>query len=126
MQRPPDLKKAPRDADEGALRQPSPKWRALGLALLGLAAFGLTFFTVKVVRSLAQGSLPESPAGMAWIPGGEFRMGNDAADAPADEKPAHVVHVDGFWMDQTEVTNAEFRQFVELSGYTTTAEREPK
>jgi sulfatase modifying factor 1 len=126
MQRTSNSKKTPGDGDERALGQPISKSRALALGLLGLAAFGLTFFTIKIIQSLAQGSLPESPAGMAWIAGGEFRMGNDATDAPADEKPSHVVHVDGFWMDQTEVTNAEFRQFVELTGYTTTAEREPK
>ena len=52
-------------------------------------------------------------------------MGSDAADARADEKPAHRVHVDGFWMDETEVTNAQFRAFVEATHYVTTAERKP-
>ena len=55
----------------------------------------------------------ERPAGMVWIPGGEFSMG--AADMPAmdevgmsatvDSRPIHRVYVDGFWMDETEVTN---------------------
>ena len=35
------------------------------------------------------------------------------------------MHVDGFWMDKTEVTNAQFRKFVEATGYVTTAERKP-
>jgi formylglycine-generating enzyme required for sulfatase activity len=63
---------------------------------------------------------------MAWIPGGEFTMGSDATIARADEKPAHRVRVDGFWMDATEVTNAQFRKFVEATGYVTTAEKAPQ
>jgi len=63
--------------------------------------------------------------GMVWIPGGEFVMGNDSPAAQRNEQPAHRVLVDGFWMDATEVTNAEFRRFVESSGHVTTAERAP-
>jgi formylglycine-generating enzyme required for sulfatase activity len=50
-------------------------------------------------------------------------MGTDDPEAAAAERPAHRVRVDGFWMDVTEVTNAQFRAFVEATGYTTTAER---
>lgn len=42
-----------------------------------------------------------------------------------DEYPIHPVKVDGFWMDDHEVTNAEFREFVEATGYTTLAEQAP-
>ena len=49
------------------------------------------------------------PPGMVWIPGGEFTMGTDAESAWPEERPAHRVRVDGFWIDQTEVTNAQFR-----------------
>jgi formylglycine-generating enzyme required for sulfatase activity len=62
---------------------------------------------------------------MVWIPPGEFTMGSDDPRAWPDEKPAHRVYVDGFWMDAHEVTNAEFRRFVESTGYVTTAERPP-
>ncbi len=65
------------------------------------------------------------PAGMVWIPAGEFTMGEQGPIARADERPTHRVRVDGFWMDRTEVTNAEFRRFVEATGYVTTAERAP-
>lgn len=58
---------------------------------------------------------------MAWIPGGTFQMGS--TDGLADERPVHEVTVDGFWMDETEVTNAQFAAFVEATDYKTVAER---
>jgi formylglycine-generating enzyme required for sulfatase activity len=60
---------------------------------------------------------------MAWVSGGEFTMGTDDPEAAPAEHPAHRVRVDGFWMDVTEVTNAQFRRFAEATGYLTTAER---
>jgi formylglycine-generating enzyme len=65
------------------------------------------------------------PTGMVWIPGGEFTMGDDSALAWPDEKPAHRVRVDGFWMDEHELTNDQFRTFVDATRYVTTAERAP-
>jgi formylglycine-generating enzyme required for sulfatase activity len=62
---------------------------------------------------------------MVWIPGGEFIMGNNDPKAPKVEAPAHRVRLNGFWMDETDVTNAQFRQFVAATGYLTTAERIP-
>jgi sulfatase modifying factor 1 len=52
-------------------------------------------------------------------------MGSELPDARPDEQPAHRVRVDGFWIDETEVTNAQFARFVEATGYVTTAERPP-
>jgi formylglycine-generating enzyme required for sulfatase activity len=60
---------------------------------------------------------------MVWIPGGEFAMGSDQFP---DARPVHRVAVDGFWMDVTEVTNAEFDAFVRATGYVTVAERTPQ
>lgn len=62
---------------------------------------------------------------MVWISGGEFIMGTNDNDAYAPEKPGHPVKVDGFWMDATEVTNADFQKFVEATGYITVAEKAP-
>lgn len=66
-----------------------------------------------------------TPKGMVWIPGGEFRQGATPSDrhAMAHEKPAHPVAVDGFYMDEAEVTNKEFQEFVEATNYITLAER---
>jgi formylglycine-generating enzyme required for sulfatase activity len=78
---------------------------------------------------------PESaPPGMAWIPGGEFSMGaNDPPDmnavgmqATEDARPIHRVYVDGFFIDKTDVTNAQFAAFVKATGYVTVAERAPR
>ncbi len=71
-------------------------------------------------------ALKDSPSGMVWIPGGEFTMGTDDPESYEYERPAHRVKVDGFWMDETEVTNAQFHQFVEATGYITTAEKKPE
>jgi formylglycine-generating enzyme required for sulfatase activity len=60
---------------------------------------------------------------MVWIPGGTATLG--AADGQHDEYPQHQVTLSGFWMDVTEVTNAEFARFVAATGYQTTAERAP-
>jgi formylglycine-generating enzyme required for sulfatase activity len=81
------------------------------------------FAAVLAVFRLA--SSPPAPPGMAWIPGGEFEMGTNADLGRPEEKPAHRVRVRGFWMDETEVTNAQFRAFVDATGYKTTAERAP-
>ena len=68
------------------------------------------------------GTLTPYP-GMVRIPGGTFRMGSD--HHYAEEKPAHTVTVSGFWIDETPVTNAQFRAFVEATGHVTWAEIDP-
>ena len=64
--------------------------------------------------------------GMVWIPGGSFYQGALVNDTLAllHEKPRHLVHVDGFYMDISPVTNKEFKNFVKETGYITTAERD--
>jgi formylglycine-generating enzyme required for sulfatase activity len=93
--------------------------RLLLLAGLALAGFAGAYALVKVAQKVG------SPPGMVWIQGGEFTMGSDSPDALMPERPAHRVRVDGFWMDETDVTNAQFRAFVEATGYVTTAEKSP-
>lgn len=60
---------------------------------------------------------------MVWIPDGSFMMGSN--DHYPEEAPVHPVSVDGFWMDQFTVTNAQFSRFVEETSYVTLAERAP-
>jgi formylglycine-generating enzyme len=87
-------------------------------------------FKSSVINSIKPAVLPD---GMVWIPGGEFSMGgvnptgmqDGGHEAMNDARPVHRVYVDGFYMDQTEVTNASFAAFVKATGYITVAERKP-
>lgn len=75
----------------------------------------------------------KAPEGMVWIPGGEFSMGSNIEDeslcsikgVTTDAAPIHRVYVDGYYMDETEVTNEEFEKFVKATGYVTVAEQKP-
>lgn len=73
--------------------------------------------------SLSEATL--SHAGMVFIKGGVFAMGSNLNEGRADEYPKHRVRVSDYWMDQTEVTNADFKKFVDATGYITTAEKIP-
>jgi formylglycine-generating enzyme required for sulfatase activity len=65
------------------------------------------------------------PSGLVlvWVPGGEFWMGSPDTDPEAGpgEKPRHRVYLDGYWIGQTEVTNAQFQLFADAGGYSTRA-----
>ena len=58
--------------------------------------------------------------GMVWVPGGTFAFGDTVYP---EEQPVKNRTVQGFWMDRTEVSNAEFAAFVAATGYVTVAER---
>jgi len=91
---------------------------------------------VSFEATIVNSSFAPQPAseGMVWIPGGEFSMGaNDPPDmdevgmkATEDARPIHRVYVDAFFMDKTDVTNAQFAAFVKATGYVTVAERKPR
>ncbi|MFP6764268.1 MAG: SUMF1/EgtB/PvdO family nonheme iron enzyme, partial [Planctomycetaceae bacterium] len=66
----------------------------------------------------------DRPRGMQWIPGGSFQMGS--TEGMPDEAPVHEVELDGFWMDETEVTVAEFKRFCDATEYVTIAEKKPR
>jgi formylglycine-generating enzyme required for sulfatase activity len=116
--------------------------RFLLLPVLGLLAFGATYGIVRWNEQPPPETAPTKtdtstrpapeptpiartspPPGMVLIPGGEFTMGTNAEIGWADEKPAHRVRVDAIWMDETDVTNAQFQKFVEATRYVTTAEK---
>ncbi|HEU5118605.1 MAG TPA: formylglycine-generating enzyme family protein [Isosphaeraceae bacterium] len=97
-----------------------------------VAAFAVSFSAVYAWMSTrhptpdAPSLKPPGPApeGMVWIPPGTFWMGGNDPNM-TDTQPTHRVMLDGYWMDQSEVTNAEFAQFVKATGYKTVAERKP-
>ncbi len=132
-----------------------PRWALLSSAILivGIAAFALlhrrpaetaTVHASSPSRAIHTGSFAptipnahptpgKAPNGMVWIPGGEFSMGAQEApkegtvgmQATTDSRPIHRVYVDGFYMDKTDVTNAQFAAFVKATGYVTIAEKAP-
>jgi formylglycine-generating enzyme required for sulfatase activity len=83
----------------------------------------------NAAAAVAAAARPVDPApehshtNMVWIAGGTYRMGSD--HHYPEEAPAHLVTVDGFWIDRTPVTNREFRRFVNATGYVTFAEIRP-
>src|SRR3954465_2553555 len=58
---------------------------------------------------------------MVFIKGSTFLMGSD--EFYPEEKPVHEVTVSSFYIDQYEVTNADYKKFVDETGYVTIAER---
>jgi len=67
---------------------------------------------------------PTRGADMVFIPGGTFRMGSD--QHYREEAPVHRVKVDDFWIDRHPVTNRDFQEFVDETGYVTVAEIAPR
>jgi len=89
----------------------------------GLSRHSLRAAALTEALTAESKSAPDSrrnPDGMVWIPGGRFWMGTNHME---DAQPVHQVGVKGFWMDRNDVTNEEFRKFVEATGYVTIAER---
>ena len=84
----------------------------------------------EIPPPLSDSDTPKSPTdGMALIPGGSYHRGGDAGEMDGGSLshqsayPIHEVQVDAFWIDETEVTNREFMEFVKATGYETFAER---
>jgi formylglycine-generating enzyme required for sulfatase activity len=101
----------------------------LAIALIAAAAVGGFYgwwrgkAPVAGAVEVSRCALPPATAahpGMVWVPGGQFTLGSDTGFP--EEGPAVQAKVTGFWMDQTEVTNAQFAQFVAATGYRTLAE----
>ena len=63
----------------------------------------------------------ESTIFLVYVPEGKFIMGNEKGEGDEDESPQHEVMVDEFWISKTEITVAQFRQFVNATGYRTEA-----
>src|ERR1041385_1803502 len=98
----------------------SPRALLLLVALLAAGAGGEARAPYEATVGRPPPGPGTAPAGMVWIPGGEFSMGTDdptrevcgGPDTMPDARPIHRVYVDAFWMDATEVTNEQFAAFV--------------
>lgn len=94
--------------------------------------FAAISFIIACQQQESESSVPPSQERLAadtgtkmvWIAGGTFLMGTTNPEFP-DAAPQHEVQIDGFWMDEHEVTNAEFSRFVQATGYLTIAETDP-
>ncbi len=91
-------------------------YAGIGLLLIIFALYKFEIFENR----LAPQNIPNN---MVLIPGGEYFMGSDKSESYTNEKPVHRVVVSSFFMDKYEVTNQQFLQFVNETGYTTTAEK---
>jgi sulfatase modifying factor 1 len=95
----------------------------VGLGVASLAAMIWWWSGPSAVALASACPLPPSTgarAGMVFVPARTFEMGDSVY---AEEGPTRTVTTGGFWMDRTEVTNAEFAAFVKATGYVTTAEQ---
>lgn len=133
------LFRKPASMNLGTETSPAPAAAASSDAISPSSPASMTPRRVAFDPTVPNAARPPAPAptGMVWIPGGEFSMGaqeshdmhdmNDVAmKATVDSRPIHRVYVDGFFMDKTDVTNAEFAKFVKATGYVTIAERKPR
>lgn len=73
----------------------------------------LLLFLTSFLRSVAQNNDIDNSV---LIPGGDFQMGKDS-ERGSDFSPAHTVHIDSFYIDKYEVTNAKYKAFCEATGY---------
>jgi sulfatase modifying factor 1 len=110
------------------------KWKTVVLVSLGalLVLAGTAYWLERVEAvedSAAQYRWGAGSAGlssgdeMVFVPGGDYFVGDDWPD-PAPDAPPRKVRVQPFYIDRHEVTNRQFGEFVEATGYLTTAERE--
>ncbi len=83
----------------------------------------MKLFVFVAVLAVGVTAWADSPPGMVWVPAGQFTMGTDDAKSMHNERPAHPVKLDGFWIDEHDVTNSQFAKFVAATGYVTTAEK---
>ncbi len=124
------------------LHDPAARWSCIAMTLVGLACVFCGCAEDELVDEVAYRQFPDVPAVdhllvpqdasvMVLVPGGEFLMGTSDADVEAyadvfpfqkaarydNELPQRSIHVDAFWIDQLEVTNAQYRSFLDNTGY---------
>ncbi len=88
----------------------------LGLSVvMPLVVIGVWFANVRYTAwlqlTLVTASYAKPPDGMVFVPPGEFQKGSDDPGADDNERPARLVFLPGFYIDRTEVTNAEYQRF---------------
>lgn len=86
-------------------------WRSISAALGISVVFLITLFVLSRQPSIPVPFFPE----MAMIPAGEFQRGSNDAEAEDDEQPVRKIYLDAFYIDRHEVTNAQYKQFIDAN-----------
>lgn len=73
------------------------------------------FRMIEGILREVKNPLKPLPLDMMFIPAGEFEMGSNDKDAEDDEKPRHTVYLDAFYIDRYEVTNVQYKKFVDAN-----------
>jgi formylglycine-generating enzyme required for sulfatase activity len=96
-------------------------WAWVGIVVVVLLAGAALVFWDEIWPGLkltptptipADTPIPSAPPGMVYVPAGEFTMGSD--EGGEDEHPVHTVYLDAFYIDETEVTNVQYQECVEV------------
>ena len=107
------------EEQEGTIEEQQKKISGLRIWRYATAVLGAGLLTAIALfwlnRSTPEPSDVHIPGEFALIPAGEFRMGGSDSDAEVDEHPEHTVHVDAFFIDKYEVTNAQYKQFIDAN-----------
>ena len=101
-----------------ATNTPPPRPTATDAIAVALASTETPTPTATATPTPAAGAVREIDGiPFVYVPAGEFTMGSN--DGSSDEQPVHTVYLDAYWVMRTEVTNAQYRKFVDANGYTT-------
>ena len=102
------------ELEEELNQQKEKSWRYKVIA--AVLGAGLLATIVLLMMELFKPEIPVyTPGGVVPIPSGEFQMGGADDTAEIDEHPVHPVHVDAFYIDKYEVTNAQYKKFVDAN-----------
>lgn len=104
-------------AKSGATTGGARRWLIVIIALALLVPATLAvYYSFRPATPKPAPVTPAVPEGMVYIPGGKFVMGRD--DGSSDEGPAHEVEVNPYFLDLHEVTNQEYKKFIDATGRT--------
>ena len=111
----------------GAVEAGKPQSVRIWRYVAGILGMGLLISIILLLmhsntpeQPAVQTNMPEQPAvhiigEVVLIPAGDFQMGGSDSDAESDEQPVHTVYVDAFYIDKYEVTNAQYKKFVDAN-----------
>ncbi|GAB4333885.1 MAG: hypothetical protein Kow0099_05800 [Candidatus Abyssubacteria bacterium] len=68
-----------------------------------------------IVRQSLPDQPPDTPPGMVYVPAGEFIRGNDLEFS--NERPKRQIYLDAYYIDQFEVTNSQYKEFIDATGH---------